>query len=58
LRVLQDGRVAWSPEHLTEDGRFFVYGNRRYWLDEDRIDHFYIRRASSEDERQGVDPLD
>jgi hypothetical protein len=48
LRLVLGGRVVWSPEHLSEDGTHLIYGNRRYWIDEDRIDHCYLRRAGSE----------
>jgi hypothetical protein len=40
LVTLRDGRVGLSPRHLSPDGRTFVFGNRRFHLDLDRVDVF------------------
>jgi hypothetical protein len=42
LVTLRDGRVGLSPRHLSPDGRTFVFGNRRFHLDLDRVDVFAI----------------
>jgi hypothetical protein len=40
LVILRDGRLELSPRHLSPDGRTFVFGNRRFHLDLDRVDVF------------------
>ena len=38
----REGRIALSSEHLSADGRRFLYGIALYWLDEDRIDYLVV----------------
>jgi hypothetical protein len=36
--LLQEGRVIWSSQYLSADGRYFCFGHQMYDLDEGVID--------------------
>jgi hypothetical protein len=40
LLLVQDGTVLLCPEYCSADEKQFYYENCRFWIDEDRIDHF------------------
>ncbi len=37
LIVVQDGIVKLAPDHLSQDGKWFIYGNALYHLESDEV---------------------